>query len=271
MARIRSIKPEFWTSQTLAQVSPSARLLFIATWTYSDDRGRFQAAPALLGSQAFPMDGIAPGEIERMVAELAGAGVIRLYQQAGKLYGEVANWKEHQPINRPSPSRFPEPDPAEFTEPSLNGHGGLSEDSPPEQGAGSREQGAGSREPEQGKNHLSSDERSTALARTDIDQVWSAYQAHHPQSALTDKRRKLIRARLKEGRTPADLVAAIEGCHASDFHRGANDRHRRFDTIELILRDAGKVEDFMQMWMAPAPKPETGIGRAMRIATGGSM
>lgn len=267
MARIRSIKPEFWTSQTLSRVSPLARLLFIATWTHADDVGHFQAAPALLASQAFPMDGFTPPAVDALIGELEMAGLIRLYAVAGNQYGEVSNWGEHQVINRPSDKRLPEPNEHDFTEPSVRTHGALTEDSPLEgegEGEGERER-EGEREGS-GETHLSSDERSTVASKNgdDVGQVWAAYQVHHPQSVLTDKRRKLIRARLKEGRTPADLVAAIEGCHASEFHMGGNDRHRRFDTIELIMRDAGKVEDFMQMWREPAGRHTVTGGEILR-------
>jgi len=37
--RIRSIKPEFWKSETVAALSPLARLLFIGLWNYADREG----------------------------------------------------------------------------------------------------------------------------------------------------------------------------------------------------------------------------------------
>ena len=39
MARIRSIKPEFFTSEAIAALQLSARLTFIGLWTYADDNG----------------------------------------------------------------------------------------------------------------------------------------------------------------------------------------------------------------------------------------
>ena len=39
MARIRSIKPEFFTSEVIASLPLSARLTFIGLWTYVDDNG----------------------------------------------------------------------------------------------------------------------------------------------------------------------------------------------------------------------------------------
>lgn len=56
MARIRTIKPEFWTSQTLGSVSPRARLLFLALISTADDHGRGGAVPKVLARTLFPFD-----------------------------------------------------------------------------------------------------------------------------------------------------------------------------------------------------------------------
>ena len=48
MARIRSIKPQFWTSEQIADCSSNARLLFIGLWNFCDDCGVHPASPARL-------------------------------------------------------------------------------------------------------------------------------------------------------------------------------------------------------------------------------
>jgi len=45
MARIRTIKPEFWVSEQVGECSPNARLLFIGMWNFCDDRGVHPAKP----------------------------------------------------------------------------------------------------------------------------------------------------------------------------------------------------------------------------------
>ena len=45
MARIRSIKPEFWDNQYLKQLSSLARLTFIGLWSQADDEGRGHGDP----------------------------------------------------------------------------------------------------------------------------------------------------------------------------------------------------------------------------------
>jgi hypothetical protein len=39
MARIRTVKPEFWTSEQVMELSPLARLAFIGMWNFCDDAG----------------------------------------------------------------------------------------------------------------------------------------------------------------------------------------------------------------------------------------
>lgn len=61
--------------------------------------------------------------------------------------------------------------------------------------------------------------------------------------ALGPKRRQAIDRALRlydEG----VLLLAIEGCAASAWHNGDNDRDRAFNDIELILRDEAHVERF---------------------------
>ncbi|NEV63998.1 hypothetical protein [Thiorhodococcus minor] len=68
-----------------------------------------------------------------------------------------------------------------------------------------------------------------------------------PQARLDAKRRAAIAARLKDGYTPAALERAVDGCRASAWHQGHNDRGRAFDDIALICRDAPRVEQFLAL------------------------
>ncbi|QHS09054.1 hypothetical protein [Sinimarinibacterium sp. NLF-5-8] len=90
------------------------------------------------------------------------------------------------------------------------------------------------------------------LLDTNILAIFEYWQRthHYPRARLGDKaaqRYKLIAARLADGYTPVDLLQAIDGCAASDFHMGDNDRYKAFNLIELICRNAGKVDEFMAM------------------------
>jgi len=68
MARIRSIKPQFWTSEQIADCSPNARLLFIGLWNFCDDYGVHPASPARLKMEVFPNDAFSKPDIRAMVS-----------------------------------------------------------------------------------------------------------------------------------------------------------------------------------------------------------
>lgn len=158
MARIRSIKPEFFTSETLAQVSLSARLTFIGLWTYVDDNGVGIDNERLIGAALYPLDDD-PAESLRRVSEdlrqLSIAGVITRYEIGGRRYLFVTSWYEHQKVSHPGKPRYPLP-PADLPKPPTSGNTHPPEDFANTSGGSpetlrrssalSREQGAGSRE-----------------------------------------------------------------------------------------------------------------------------
>ena len=73
MARIRSIKPEFWSSESITNLSREARLVYIGLWCFADDEGRFRAQLGVLAGQLFPEDDDGRDVVERALAELTGA------------------------------------------------------------------------------------------------------------------------------------------------------------------------------------------------------
>ena len=78
MARIRTIKPEFWTAEQIMECSPNARLLFIGMWNFCDDAGIHPASCKTLKAEVFPSDDITASEIGTLVAELEGQGLIEI-------------------------------------------------------------------------------------------------------------------------------------------------------------------------------------------------
>jgi len=54
MARIRTIKPEFFTSEDIVSLTPHARLLYIAMWCEADKEGRMTWRPKTLKMRYFP-------------------------------------------------------------------------------------------------------------------------------------------------------------------------------------------------------------------------
>lgn len=68
----------------------------------------------------------------------------------------------------------------------------------------------------------------------------------HQRARMDLARAKVIRARMQDGYSVEDLCIAIDGCAASAFHMGENDRGQIFDSITLILRDADHVDKFIR-------------------------
>lgn len=105
--RIRSIKPEFWESESLGRVSREARLLFIGLFSCCDDHGRARASSRLLASRLFPYDDDALKKLPSWIAELQKEGCIRLYKANDETYLDIPKWLNHQKIDKPSASKLP--------------------------------------------------------------------------------------------------------------------------------------------------------------------
>lgn len=121
MARIRTIKPEFWVSEQVAECSVNARLLFIGVWNFADDGGVIPRRPLQLKMQIFPADPFTKEQIEGWTDELINAGLIHQFETEGVTYLWVTGWDKHQRIDHPN-RKYPAPfgDSAERSENSPN-------------------------------------------------------------------------------------------------------------------------------------------------------
>ncbi len=132
MARIRTIKPEFWSSRQIVECSPTARLLFIGLWSFSDDAGHHPADALRLKMEVFPGDPFDEQEIVGWVEELLRMGLVSTYVVDTKEFWSITGWK-HQRIDKPTyrhpsppdsstPSRpLDEPSPTESSRTESNG------------------------------------------------------------------------------------------------------------------------------------------------------
>lgn len=110
MARIRTIKPTFWTDEDMAEVSEAACLLAIGLLNYADDEGYFNANPKLIKAAVFPLREPS-GSIPVLLQELSDCGYIRLFSaQNGKRFGLIINFTKHQVINKKTTSKIKEMD-----------------------------------------------------------------------------------------------------------------------------------------------------------------
>lgn len=110
MSRIRSIKPESCLSETLAELSDRACLLFAYLPCFADDEGRMRYTPRLIKAQVFPLrDGITVKDCEDMVKELAEHRLVIVYTADDQKLLQITNFLEHQHPQKPKPSQFPPP------------------------------------------------------------------------------------------------------------------------------------------------------------------
>lgn len=131
MPRMRTLKPEAASSESLCQVEPAIRWTFAMLWTYQDDEGRGALNPRLIKAAIYPLDDdMTPDVVEHHLKDLERVGCICFYSVSGRNYLHVPAWNEHQHPNRKVPSRIPECPKGDH---SPDFHVGLSEDavSPP--------------------------------------------------------------------------------------------------------------------------------------------
>lgn len=81
---------------------------------------------------------------------------------------------------------------------------------------------------------------------TEIFGYWQK-RMESPKSILDDKRKKAIKAALKLGYTEKQLCEAIRGCSLSPHHMGENERSTKYNSIDLIFRNADKIDSFIAM------------------------
>lgn len=109
--RIRTIRPEFYESETIGALSWDARLVFISLWSYAEDNGVNRDNARLIRGTCFAYDAdVSVERIEAALDELESAGCIRRYTQNGKRLLWIPNFHRYQKIDRPSLTHFTPPE-----------------------------------------------------------------------------------------------------------------------------------------------------------------
>lgn len=151
MARIRTIKPGFWTHEALSSLPEPTHMLAAQLINYADDEGYFNANVGLIKAECCPLREPSVS-IHCSLTELSRIGWIRLGTTAdGRRVGQIVKFAEHQKINRPTKSKISclSITWGTLTEPSVSPHGALSEPSLLE-GKGREEEGKGKNSAPQG-------------------------------------------------------------------------------------------------------------------------
>src|SRR5699024_3247957 len=79
MARIRTIKPTFFTSLTIANLTLEQRLTFIGLWTHVDDEGRCIYDPRLIKAALWPLDSRTAEDVDGDIRALTESSLITHY------------------------------------------------------------------------------------------------------------------------------------------------------------------------------------------------
>lgn len=132
MARIRTVKPEFFRHEALYQAEKETglplRVAFAGLWTAADREGRFRWRPGALKLDCLPYD---PVDFSEVLEALLTRGFLVRYENAGQDLGCIPSWNRHQVINnRESVSMLPShEDPASSTRGPRDTHASSNSDS----------------------------------------------------------------------------------------------------------------------------------------------
>lgn len=227
MAKIRGVKPDYWTDEDIVELSIPARLLFIGLWTYACDNGHLQDKPKQIKMRIFPGDDVSAAELLRELAD--GQRITRLDG-----WITIPNFTKHQrpdrryfqTCDRPGcdrPNRDSQPE-------TRGGHHETTASAPsgPDVGSmGPRGDGDGDGEVMvRGSDGDTTRELTLAEApRTDVDAICdhlaNAIEANgSKRPTITTKWRAAARLMLdKDGRTEDEVHGAIEWCQRDEFWR----------------------------------------------------
>lgn len=104
------ISPEIWESSSFSKLSDFAKLVFIGLFSNADDSGKGSADAGLLKSKLFPRDEKKRvTDITNALSEIARNMSINFYEVEGNNYYILTAWRKWQKIDRPTPSKLPNP------------------------------------------------------------------------------------------------------------------------------------------------------------------
>lgn len=290
MARARNIKPAFFTNDDMVELPFETRLLFIGLWTLADREGRLIDRPKKIKMEVFPSDNV---DCVESLQQLEKSGFIARYEFGNHKVIEIVKFLKHQSphttekdsdlpcrngfftVNQRTNKGVITGKPSYLTEDqrSSNVKTTLDNVNPPVHNALIPDSGFLNPEsllliPDTGIPSKPFVEQ--RCAKPDHDPapgIFSYWQKvmNSPRAKLDKKRIDRIRAGLKLGYTPRELCEAIKGCSRSPWNMGQNDRNTKYNSLELILRDADHIDKFMELADKETVGEETMEQRNARI------
>jgi hypothetical protein len=232
--RIRSTKPEFWRSKTIATLDWGVRHVLKGLESYVDDNGVGKDDIALIAADVFPRDlsANAPETLARLseaISELHEADLIARYEVDGEELLYIDRWKELQRIDKPARGRFRRPDGTlEYSE-------DVNRDSyrKPREGVANTPEVLAPGTGEQGNRGTDlflsevadapSDDDPPIEAREDVERICRRLADRMVDNgckrpAITNRWREAARLMLdRDDRTEAQVLAAIDWCQRDEF------------------------------------------------------
>jgi hypothetical protein len=95
---------------------------------------------------------------------------------------------------------------------------------------------------------LSRSKKAMSVPSSEIQELWDYWvskmrEGSKRRPVLDDARRQYLGAALHDYGMHG-CKDAIDGCALSEFHMGRNKMNKRYDSVELIFRDAEHIEKF---------------------------
>lgn len=98
-------------------------------------------------------------------------------------------------------------------------------------------------------DETTTDEPSVNVAAEQVLEAWvEATGRDANRVKLNKKRVAAVKARLNEGYSVDDLVAAVRGIALSAWHRGENPEGKKYDDMLVAIRDGERVEKFRDLF-----------------------
>lgn len=268
MARIRTLKPEFWQDEKLSPLPPLERLVFLGLLSMADDAGRLVDNVKAIDGMLFPHTDDTSRDAIETLARLKR--VCRYTAESGQKCIQILGWAKHQKVDNPAKHVLPAPTPQDLERqpdtkssresredqatssrsdlgPRTLDHGPRIMDHPPQKPSGGKM-------PDRAVDPLETPAFARPPARTgrpkrapltpDEEAVLDHYAIRHPkrQKPHNDpKMRRVVRRALTElGYSVEKLCKAIDGNADDPWYR-----ERKKHDLTLVLRDTGQIDNFI--------------------------
>jgi hypothetical protein len=263
MARIRTIKPEFFHHEAIASCTPHARLLAIALLQLADGAGRMRWIPMQVHAHAFPFEDQL--DVAELANELEAIGYLVRYAVDGKKYACIPGFSVHQRITgkeAETESQYPP-----FQGETTGNQQGNTECFPEKHLDAQEREREREREKEREKEGekerevvavpaLVADATRPCPAEMIVDLFNSRCTSLPQVRTLTDQRRKAIRARWRESperQDPGWWAEFFGQVSRSPFLNGANDRNWSAD-FDWLMKPANLVKVSEGKYLSAGPQ-----------------